>query len=878
MKSYDVILAYRAILGRLPGREEFTPDDGHDLLQLIISLLASAEFKHSIVEPAVSGRWSSALQPAPMSVVRWLRQRLGVDLSAYATVGEALSGVLLADPIRPLLANLDLAIGWSPQALSDLLRAPLLLDQGVDQTGSSLTLPRLQSVSRGVTIINTVDLTLNGVRNFSMTSEDPSITFTLDGQAIKDASAAEIRFAVAGARKGAKGVLYVSYQDGISERCRINLFPAGRRQYSALILDPARVQCVRWDPDDHPGEIIIVQMVLEPLSREALGDRLRSAGDEWGHLPADIGTLSDEDLIAASRSLTQALYDHREPQTSDYAIWIENNEPAPSEAQTLWEAELKTLDHLPLISVLVPTYETPALLLREMIESVIGQVYPNWELCIADDASKSPHVRDIIQGYLASDPRIKAVFRPSNGHISEASNSALELATGEWLALLDHDDVLAPNALLSVALEASQHPKAVFIYSDEDKLGADNIRYEPFFKPDFSPELLRSQNYLNHLSVHRTSRVREYGGWRKGFEGSQDYDLNLRTLERTDPKLIRHIPKVLYHWRAVKGSTALAIDQKDYAFEAGQRALKEHVRRMGWKADVEAVLHYPFHRVRYAIPSPPPLVSIIIPTRDRADLLRVCVSSIIDRTDYDPYEILIVDNDSVEPETFALFDELKTEARIRVVLESGPFNYSKINNAAVRVSDGAIVCLLNNDIEIINADWMREMVSWAVQPRIGCVGAKLYYPNDTVQHAGVTLGMGGIAGHPHKHRGRADPGYFGRLVVSHDVSAVTGACLFVRREVYDECGGLDERLQVAFNDVDFCIRVTERGYQNVFTPFAELYHHESVSRGEDGSPEKRARFLSEIDFMERRWPEKIALDPFYSPNLTQVKDDYTIAQ
>jgi GT2 family glycosyltransferase len=559
-----------------------------------------------------------------------------------------------------------------------------------------------------------------------------------------------------------------------------------------------------------------------------------------------------------------------------YSYWIKKNEPSAADAGRLWSGELGALTGRPLISVLVPTYETPAALLQAMIDSVRAQVYPNWELCIADDASKAPHVRAIIEQAMAGDPRIKAVFRPVNGHISEASNSALDLATGDWLALLDHDDLLTPNALLEVAKEIEAHPDAAFIYSDEDKLDARGGRYEPFFKPDFSPELLRAQNYLNHLSVHRTEAVRAVGGWRKGFEGSQDYDLNLRTLETIDPARVRHIPKVLYHWRAVEGSTALARGEKDYAFTAGLKALEEHVARLGWDAAVEPVGALPFYRVRYALPAPPPMVSLIIPTRDHADLLATCVDSVLSLTDYPSYEILIVDNGSVEPETFALFKRLTRDPRVRIVAQPGPFNYSRINNQAVAQSRGDIVALLNNDIEVINPDWMTEMAAWAAQPRIGCVGAKLYYPNDTIQHAGVILGIGGVAGHSHKYFPRSDAGYFSRLAISHDVSAVTGACLYVRREIWDALGGLDERLAVAFNDVDFCIRVREAGYTNLFTPFAELYHHESLSRGAEDNPEKVKRFNKEVGLMQKTWGERLSLDPFYSPNLSTTREDYSL--
>ena len=468
-------------------------------------------------------------------------------------------------------------------------------------------------------------------------------------------------------------------------------------------------------------------------------------------------------------------------------------------------------------------------------------------------------------------------YRTRNGHISEATNSAFELAEGEWIALLDHDDLLRSHALAEVALEIDRHPEAELIYSDEDKLDAKGKRYEPNFKPDFSRELFRSQNYLNHLTVHRAKNVRAVGGWRQGFEGSQDYDLSLRIFERVDARNIRHIPKILYHWRAVKGSTASSGGEKSYAYEAGLRALQEHVSRMKLDATVEPVPDVPFYRLRFAVPEPRPLVSLIIPTRDKLDLLRGCVKSILTKTTYKPFEIIVVDNGSVEAETLAYFRKIRRRKNVRVLSWDRPFNYSALNNFAVSQSKGAIVGLINNDIEVISPDWLTEMVSWAVQEDIGCVGAKLYYANDTIQHAGVILGIGGVAGHSHKYFPRHHIGYYSRLKLVQNLSAVTGACLLVRKTVYEKIGGLDEKhLTVAFNDVDFCIRVREAEYRNVWTPYAELYHLESVSRGLEDSPEKQMRFRKEVVFMKDRWSEKLTKDPFYSANLTLEKEDFSI--
>jgi len=560
---------------------------------------------------------------------------------------------------------------------------------------------------------------------------------------------------------------------------------------------------------------------------------------------------------------------------SIYQHWIERNEQQPRNNMESLGTAVARAAHQPLISVIMPVYNTPITLLRAAIESVLAQAYRNWELCVADDCSTEADVGLVLREYAGRDQRIKLAFRQRNGHISEASNTALELANGEWAAMLDHDDLLAPHALAEVVLEINRNPDSQIIYSDEDKISVDGLRHDPYFKPDYSRELFRSYNYFNHLTVHRTANLRAVGGWRRGFEGSQDYDLNLRISEQVAASAIRHIPKVLYHWRAVPGSTALAGSEKNYAYEAGLRALQEHISRQGLAASIEAGEGV-YYRFRHAAPEPAPLVSLIIPTRDRVDLLRACINSIEELTTYPNYEILVVDNGSVEAKTRAYFAELGQRANIRILPYNAPFNFSKINNFAVGHCRGALIGLVNNDIVVISPAWLSEMVSWAVQPDIGCVGAKLYYPDDTIQHAGVIIGLGGVAGHSHKHCPRDQPGYFYRLRLVQNISAVTAACLLVRREIYEAVGGLDgENLAIAFNDVDFCLKVGQAGYVNVWTPHAELYHYESVSRGADTDPVNAARFQSEMRYMKDNWD--LSRDPFYSPNLTQAREDFSLS-
>jgi O-antigen biosynthesis protein len=440
--------------------------------------------------------------------------------------------------------------------------------------------------------------------------------------------------------------------------------------------------------------------------------------------------------------------------------------------------------------------------------------------------------------------------------------------------------VLHRTALYFVATEIDAHPDAELIYSDEDKIDGEDRRFDPYFKPDWNPDLFHAQNYTSHLSVFRTSRLRVIGGFRAGFEGSQDWDLTLRFIEQISPSSIRHIPRVLYHWRAVPGSTALQLAEKSYPVDAAKRALLEHFQRLGQTVELRTVPgdHW---RIKYPLPEPPPLVSLIIPTRNALPLIRQAVESIVERTTYPSYEILIIDNHSDHADTLAWFEQVQQRPdgpRVRVLEYPGPFNYSALNNFAVREAAGEVVGLVNNDVEVINGDWLEELVSQALRPGIGAVGGMLYYPMNTVQHAGVILGLGGVAGHPFKEFPRNDGGQKNRLRVVQNYSAVTAACLVVRKDRYLEVGGLDEvSLPVAFNDVDFCCKLLAAGYRNVWTPFAELYHHESATRGVEDTPEKKARFQSEIETMMTRWPELLADDPAYNPNLTLVGEDFSPA-
>jgi glycosyltransferase involved in cell wall biosynthesis len=561
----------------------------------------------------------------------------------------------------------------------------------------------------------------------------------------------------------------------------------------------------------------------------------------------------------------------------NYREWIRRYDTLTRADRSAIRRHMSEMERRPLFSILLPVFNVNPRWLQRAIESVRAQIYGNWELCIVDDASTDPRIWKLLQRYASRDPKIKIHRRATNGHISATSNDALAMATGDYVALLDHDDELAPSALYFVAQELNRWPDAQLIYSDEDKLDAQGRRCDPYFKPDWSPDLFSSQNYISHLGVYAIDLVRHAGGFRVGLEGSQDYDLLWRCLERIEPAQIRHIPRVLYHWRIAEQSTATFALAKPYAQEAAIRAAQEHFDRVGVAVTVER--HYAnYLRVKYPLPPDRPLVSLVIPTRDRADHLRRCIESILTKTNYQPFEIIIVDNDSAEPATLEYLDELQRRGVAVVQRVSGAFNYSRLNNLGVAAANGSIVALLNNDVEVKNDDWLSEMVSHALRPEIGAVGARLWYPDGTMQHGGVIVGAGGVGSHAHAGV-RNEHGYFARAHLTQNFSAVTAACMVTPKVVYEGLGGLDEsNLPVAFNDLDFCLRLQNDGLRVVWTPHAELVHYESASRGLEDTAVKQRRFLSEVAYMEQRWGDRLQRDPAYNPNLSIAGDKlFTLA-
>jgi O-antigen biosynthesis protein len=559
-----------------------------------------------------------------------------------------------------------------------------------------------------------------------------------------------------------------------------------------------------------------------------------------------------------------------------YENWISHNDKLDDDDRSLIRLHIGSFRDRPTFSILMPVYNTPAQYLRQAIDSILNQLYQEWELCIVDDASTSAEVRKTLREYAEIDDRVRVHYGDINAGISTCTNTALEMATGEWIVLMDHDDLLAEHALYLVAEVISRNRDLAIIYSDEDCIDEKGRRNTPYFKPDWDYDLFLEQNLINHLSVYQTVLTRQVGGFRRGFDGSQDWDLSLRVLEASPGCRVHHIPFVLYHWRHTSqtfSNTAIA-----RAIDAARRAVSDHLARTGQAAEAIPVGQSSYLRIKRILPAQPPLVSVIVPTKDRRELLQKCIDGLVNRTNYKLLEIVIVDNGSSEPDAIDFLSDLRSRPSFVIIDDNSSFNFSRLVNRGVAASCGEICVLLNNDVDVINADWLDELVSHALRPDVGVVGAKLYYSDDTLQHGGVILGVGGVAGHQHRYVARRAYGYFSRLKLTHGLSCVTAACLATRRGVYDAVGGFDEKhLAVAYNDVDFCIRVREAGFKIIWTPHAELYHYESASRGYETTPRKISRFTAEKQYMRAKWGEVLDNDPFYNPNLSLNSENIEFA-
>lgn len=576
-----------------------------------------------------------------------------------------------------------------------------------------------------------------------------------------------------------------------------------------------------------------------------------------------------------------------------YPDWLKANEVTTQELEKQRERNFKIA---PKISVIVPMYNTKEVFFKELVESMTNQTYANWELCLADG---SPEKNEELKKYYESDERIKYNFLGGNKGIAGNTNSAIEMVTGEYVALLDHDDVLPPYALYEVVNYINKYPNSEFLYSDEDKIDEHKNRYDAHFKPDFAPDTLRCQNYICHFSIFKKELMDKLEGFRPDYDGAQDYDIFLRMSEVVKPENITHIPKILYHWRVHNESTAkLNSNAKNYAFEAGKKAIEDHLKRVGLEGTVSEGCIEGIYKVEYKVKGNP-RVSIVIPNKDGQDILEVCINSVLEKTTYENYEIIVVENNSTSDEIYEYYKKIIKNEKIRVVnyntgkeikeesecsieytnnnrIEVKPgFNYSAIINFGTKFATGEYSIQLNNDTELITPNWLESMVGFCQRDDVGAVGCKLYYPDETIQHAGIIVGIGGIAGNRFKSIPKDGHGYFARESMVENLSAVTGACLMTKTKIFEEVDWMDETLAVAFNDVDFCLKIREKGYLIIYDPFVEFWHYESKSRGYENTPEKLKRFQGEINTFEKRWMDFLHKgDPYYNINLSLDTEVY----
>ena len=570
------------------------------------------------------------------------------------------------------------------------------------------------------------------------------------------------------------------------------------------------------------------------------------------------------------RGFYARLLERFEEREVEYQEWYEKNKPS---AEELARQRKKKWKEPVTISVLVPAYRTPEVFLRQMIESVLNQTYPYLELCIADGSGENISVEKVVKEYQAKDQRVRYQRLEKNEGIAGNTNAAIRMATGDYLALFDHDDLLSSNALFEVA-STIEKDKADVVYTDEDKVTSDlKEHFQPHFKPDFNPDLLCSNNYICHLFVVKRSLALKLGGQDPAYDGAQDYDFIFRCTEEAEK--IVHIAKILYHWRVHQASTADNPTSKMYAFDAGKRAIEAHLQRIGAKAEVSHTKDLGFYRVKYQVQGNPK-VSIVIPNKDEKETLKKCLESIWQKTTYSNYEIILVENNSTTREIRDYYQELDGKNGVRVVYWDKEFNYSAINNFGISYAKGEYILCLNNDITVISPEWMEELLANCQRPEVGIVGARLYYPDNTIQHAGIVLGMGGCAGSLFVGLARSRGGYLHKAALQQDLSAVTAACFMVKKEAFEKVGGFEEKLAVAFNDVDFCLKVRHAGYLVVYDPYAELYHHESKTRGYENTEAKKRRFQEEIEYMRCHWMPDILRDPYYNENLSLKASDYSL--
>ena len=565
------------------------------------------------------------------------------------------------------------------------------------------------------------------------------------------------------------------------------------------------------------------------------------------------------------------LHERFEPEEVPYGPWYEAYVP---DEETLNRQRKRKFLNAPLISVVVPAYHTPPLFLRQMLDSLVAQTYGGWELCIANGSPDDKEMEAVLEEYEKRDSRIRHENLKENLGIAENTNAAFRMVKGEFIGLLDHDDLLAPNALYEIVLALEKNPEADVVYTDEDKVTTDlKEHFQPHLKPDFNLDLLRSNNYICHFFTVRREIVEQVGGFRKEFDGAQDYDFIFRCTE--EARKILHIPEILYHWRTHKESTADNPASKMYAFEAGKRAIEAHLKRTGTDGEVSHTPDLGFYRVKYPVKGEP-LISIIIPNKDEKESLEACLKSIWEKTTYKNYEIIVVENNSTSDEIFQYYKEISQKG-VRLLRWKKEFNYSAINNFGAAHAKGEFLLFLNNDVTVITPDWLTELAGLCQRKEVGAAGVKLLYPDNTIQHAGCVIGIGGIAGHMFVDMPANRTGYLHKASLLQDMSAVTAACMIMKKQVFDQVGGFTEELAVAFNDVDLCLKINKAGSLVVYDPYVQLYHMESKTRGAEDSKEKVRRFQTEIEYMRCHWLDILKNgDPYYNKNLSLTKWNYSL--
>ena len=566
------------------------------------------------------------------------------------------------------------------------------------------------------------------------------------------------------------------------------------------------------------------------------------------------------------------LHERFEPEEVPYGPWYEAY--VPDEA-ALEKQRHHHFEYSPLISVAVPAYRTPEKFLAQMIDSLLAQTYGNWELCIANGSPEDSAMKKVLEEYTKKDSRIRVSELTENKGIAGNTNAALEMAQGEFVGLLDHDDLLAPNALYEIVRALDEDRNLDAVYTDEDKVTTElDEHFQPHLKPDFNLDLLRSNNYICHFFVVRRSIVQKVGGFCQEFDGAQDHDFIFRCIETAEK--VGHIPEILYHWRTHKASTADNPASKMYAFDAGKRAIEAHLKRTGTEGIVSHTPDLGFFRVKYPVQGQP-LVSVIIPNKDEKETLKACIDSIREKTEYPNYEIINVENNSTTDEIFQYYKELSQDPRIRLLRWKKEFNYSAINNYGVRHANGEYLLFLNNDVTVITPGWIKELLGVCQRPEVGAAGVKLIYPDNTIQHAGCVIGLGGIAGHMFVDMPANRTGYLHKASILQDMSAVTAACMMMKRTAFEEAGGFTEKLSVAFNDVDLCLKVRKNHKLIVYDPYVQLYHMESKTRGAEDNKEKVRRFQEEIEYMRCQWIDILKKgDPYYNRNLSLTKWNYSL--